>query len=232
MQNRISLAIASVVAVLGVQAAAPAAVSIAFANGDTFDNDAVNGTAGPFTDAATGVSGTITTTAIAPSGSVNTTAGSLGINSGSTGTSFISSFDNGESWSFALNVPSQLTSIDFGSYSTTSENPGFTLQSAAFVGSTFTPASASVTFVSATGTFSFGNTTTSDTFTAADLYGAATPPTVTAGTSLKLSYASSAATTDFATLDNLTFNLVPEPTTIAAVLAGAAVVLPRRRSAR
>lgn len=203
---------------------AGATAAIMFLNSDSFDGDVAGGTAGPFLDPASGVSGTITTTGITPGGSlVNTTSGQLGINAPGTGDT-ADSFDNGESWSFKWDFDSQFAAIDFGNYSTTTENLAFSVQSSAWIGLGVIPGSANVVFNSATGAFTFKDGTASDIFTVTDLYGAGSVPTVLAGTDILISY--TAGSTDNAVIQGLSFNLVPvpEPSPLAFVLLGSAAL--------
>jgi len=190
---------------------ANATAAIMFLNGDSFDGDVAGSTAGPFLDSASGVNGTITTTGVVPGGSlVNTTSGQLGVNAPGTADT-ADSFDNGESWSFKWDYNSQFAGIDFGNYSTTTENLGFSVQSSAWIGLGIIPGSTNVIFNSVTGAFTFRDGTASDIFTATDLYDGGTVPTVSAGTDILISY--TAGTTDNAVIQGMSFNLiaVPEP---------------------
>jgi hypothetical protein len=203
---------------------ANATAAIMFLNGDSFDGNVAGSTAGPFLDSATSVSGTITTTSVMPGGSlVNTTSGQLGVNAPGT-LDTADSFDNGESWSFKWNVDSQFAGIDFGNYSTATENLGFSVQSSAWIGLGISPGSTNVLFSSATGAFTFRDGTASDIFTVTDLYGAGSVPTVLAGTDILISY--TAGSTDNAVIQGMSFNLpVPEPTSITLLsLVGILIV--------
>ena len=203
--------------------------TITFHNSDSFDGDVAGSVAGPFVDLTSLVSGMITTASVVPGGSlVNTTPGRLGVDAPGTGDT-ANSFDNLESWVFFWDCNSQFAGINFGDYSTTSENMGFSVQSSAWVGLSISPGSANVVFNSATGAFSFNDSAASDVFTAASLYGTGPIPTVSAGTAITIGYI--AGTTDNAYLQRMTFNLsaVPEPSTLAMVGLGGLVMLALRR---
>lgn len=208
---------------------ASATAGIMFLNSDSFDGDGIGGTAGPFLDPASGISGTITTTGIMPGGSlVNTTSGQLGINAPGTGDT-ANSFDNGESWSFVWDYDSQFAGIDFGNYSTATENLAFSVQSSAWIGLGIIPGSVNVVFNNATGAFTFADGTASDIFTAMDLYGAGSVPTVSAGTDILISY--TAGSTDNAVIQGMSFNLIaiPEPISVTLLSFGALLIAGRRK---
>jgi hypothetical protein len=208
---------------------ADATAAITFLNSDSFDGDVAGGTAGPFLDSASAVSGMITTTGVTPGGSlVNTTSGQLGINAPGTGDT-ADSFDNGESWSFKWDHDSQFAGIDFGNYSTTTENLAFSVQSSAWIGLGVIPGSANVVFNSATGAFTFNDGTASDIFTATDLYGAGSVPTVLAGTGILISY--TAGSTDNAVIQGMSFNLiaVPEPGSVMLLSLGGILITGHRK---
>jgi hypothetical protein len=203
---------------------ADATAAIMFLNSDSFDGDVAGGTAGPFLDSASSVSGTITTTGVVPGGSlVNTTSGQLGVNAPGT-LDTADSFDNGESWSFKWDVDSQFAGIDFGNYSTTTENLAFSVQSSAWIGLGIIPGSTNVIFSSATGAFTFKDGTASDIFTATDLYDGGTVPTVLAGTDILISY--TAGSTDNAVIQGMSFNLtaVPEPGSVMLLSLGGILI--------
>lgn len=208
---------------------ASATAAIMFLNSDSFDGDVAGGIAGPFLDSASGISGTITTTGVMPGGSlVNTTSGQLGINAPGTGDT-ADSFDNGESWSFRWDYNSQLAALDFGNYSTATEDLGFSVQSSAWIGLGVIPGSANVVFNNATGAFTFKDGTASDIFTVTDLYGAGPVPTVLAGTDILISY--TAGSTDNAVIQGMSFNLiaVPEPTPVTMLSLGGILIAGHRK---
>ena len=209
---------------------AGATAAIGFLNSDSFDGDVAGSLSGPFTDPTTLVTGLITTTGVMPGGSlVNTTSGQLGINAPGSG-DIADSFDGGEGWSFKWDQNSQFAGIDFGNYSTTTENLAFSIQCSAWIGLGITPGSANVVFNGLLGTFNFKDGTASDIFTVTDLYGGGVVPTIPAGTDLMISYAPAGA--DNALIQGISFNLttVPEPSAFALLALG--LVLASRTSRR
>lgn len=192
------------IVVLCIGAIAPnrvdATIVITFANGNTFEGDEAGDTAGPFTDTMTGLSGTIMTTSVLPDGVLNPNAGTLGINAAATSGESSSDFDNGESWSFSWNVPTEFAGISFGGYLNDSDEE-FTVSSSEWT--SLTPSTGTgVSF--AAGTFTFANNVSGDSFDASSLGG---PVSLSMGSAMTISFASGGGT---ATVTSLSFNIVPE----------------------
>lgn len=181
-----------------------ATLALEFADGDSFDQDAAGGMAGPFTDPMTGLTGSITTfSVVTPQGNSNleSVSGYLGISN--------PAFETGESWSFSWDVSTEFAGIDLVLLNLGDE---LTIRSDAWIGLTRST-SGDVTFASSTGTYSFvddDNDADSDFFNATSLGGAIPLP---AGAEITLAFSS---TTGAVQMEGLSFNLVavPEPSAL------------------
>jgi hypothetical protein len=159
---------------------------------------------------------------------VNTVAAMLGINA--PGADTADAFDSGESWTFTWSQNYQFVGIDLVDYNATDGDFSFSVQSPELIGASITPGSANVVFNSVTGTFTFDADTAADDFTASDLYGVGTIPTIHNTRSLTFAYTSTDP--NGASVTDMSFNLlIPEPSSVALLSFGALILLRRKRSA-
>lgn len=132
-----------------------------------------------------------------------------------------------ESWTFDWNVGAKFLGIDLSGL-TGSET--FAIQCNSWIGASITPGDpANTTFDSVTGTFYLGTARIGDTFDTAALYGTSTVPTIAPGVDIVMRVGTEgdgmALGLDF------TWNLVPEPGSLALAAVGGVLGLARRRRA-
>lgn len=215
--------------ILAVASHGMADVVLQFSNGNYgLEGDRVGDSSSPFTDLSTGLTGAITTQALNPTESfLHVFGGLFGLKNSPSHAD--NGFDLQEAWTFDLNQPTTLISLQFGAAVLFDHRLFMQVQSDAWKGLVLAGNTGNAVFDPFAGTFTLSvNNAPTGIFLLFPTMTATGPLIVPAGTGITIVNLSQSPTP----VRGLTFTLVPEPNAVSLLFLGCMFIRKRLRKSR